>query len=93
MYLLVFLFCLFVGSVVATIYMRWRAIGVSAFFAILGVLIVAAVAEVTLGHQWGDVGNWFATTGTFGVVLWTLVPSAIAGIGGFLILRRATPKS
>jgi hypothetical protein len=93
MYLLVFLFCLFVGSVIATIYVRWRALGIVVFFASLAVLIVAAVAEVTLDHQWNAVGSWFATTGTFGIVLWTLVPTAISAVGGFLFLRRATPKS
>lgn len=93
MYLLVFLFCLFVGSVIATIYVRWRAFGIVVFFASLAVVLVAAIAEVTLNHQWNAVGNWFATTGAFGIVLWTLVPTAISAAGGFLFLRRATPKS
>lgn len=93
MYLLVFLFCLFIGSAVSTIYMRWRALGVTLFFLVLAVLVVGAIAEVTLNHQWGVVGNWFDRTGTFGIVLWTLVPTAVAALGGFLVLRRATPKS
>jgi hypothetical protein len=92
MYFLVFLFCMFVGSVVAVIYVRWRALGVSVFFIALGVVIVAAIAEITLNHQWGDVGSWFATTGALGIVAWTLVPSGVSAIGGFLALRRATPK-
>lgn len=93
MYFLVFLFCLFVGAVIATLYMRWRALGITVFFVAFAVVIVAAIAAVTLSHQWGVVGNWFATTGTFGLVLWTLVPTAISAVGGYLVLRRATPKS
>ena len=93
MYLLLFLFCLFVGSVCATIYMRWRALGVATFFIALGAVLVAGIAEVTLNHQWDSVWHWFSTTGTFGLVLWTLLPSAIAATGGYLVLRRSTPKA
>jgi len=93
MYFLVFLFCLFVGSVIATIYLRWRALGITVFFALLAIVIVAAIAEVTIGHQWPSIGSWFRTTGTLGVVAWTLVPSVIAAFGGFFVLRRTTPKS
>jgi hypothetical protein len=92
-YLLLFLFLMFVGAVVATIYMRWRAIGVSLFFILLGVAIVAAIAVIALSHSWDAVGGWLSQAGSFGLVLWSLVPTAIAAVAGFLVLRRATPKS
>ena len=93
MYLLVFLFCLFVGTVIATVYMRWRATGIFVFFLCLGIVLLGAIAWITVAHGWPGVGNWFATTGTFGIVLWTLVPSAVSAAGGLLIIRRATPKA
>lgn len=93
MYLCLFLFCLFVGSVIAAIYVRWRAIGITAFFVLVALLIVGGIAIVTLGHYWVQVGAWFATTGSVGLTAWLLLPAAIGGIAGYFVLRRATPKS
>lgn len=93
LYVCIFLFMFFVGAVVATFYMRWRAFGVIAFFFAFAVVLVGGIALATLTHEWPAVGQWFANNGIVGTVLWTLVPTAIAAIGGFLVLRRATPKS
>jgi hypothetical protein len=93
MYLLVFLFCLFVGSVAASVFVRWRATGLVVFFVVLAIVLVGLVALATFTDSWGAVGNWFAHTTPFVIVLWTLVPTAIAGLAGFFILRRATPKN
>lgn len=93
MYVCLFLFMFFVGAVFATVYMRWRAIGLLIFFFSLAVVLVGGIALVTLEYQWPAVGNWFVSNGTLGVVLWTLVPTAVAAIAGFLVLRKATPKN
>jgi hypothetical protein len=93
MYFLAFLFAIFIGAGAASMYVRWRAIGVIAFFVILAVILVGATALITFEDQWPALGNWFVTEGAFGVTAWTLVPTVIAGIAGFFILRRATPKN
>jgi hypothetical protein len=93
MYFFVFLFCLFIGSGAASMYVRWRAIGLTTFFVLLAVILVGGAAIVTFDDAWGAVAHWFAESGAFGVSAWTLVPTAIAGIAGFFILRRATPKN
>ena len=93
MYLCLFLFFLFVGSAIASVYVRWRAFGITAFFAIIALLLVGAIAIITLNHYWSAVGNWLATTGSVGLTAWLLVPAAIAAIAGFFVLRRATPRS
>jgi hypothetical protein len=93
MYLLVFLFFLFVGSAAASVFVRWRATGLIVFFAIIAVIIVAAIAVLTLGNDWPGLGNYVGSVGALGVVLWTLVPTAISAIAGFFILRRATPRN
>jgi hypothetical protein len=93
MYFLVFLFCLFVGAGAASMYVRWRAIGLTSFFLILAVLLVGGLAIITFNDSWAAVARWFAQSGAFGVSAWTLVPTAIAGIAGFFILKRATPKN
>jgi hypothetical protein len=93
MYFCAFLFVLFIGSAGATMFVRWRATGITAFFAIIVVILLAAVAYFTLDHQWPAVGTWFATTGPVGVTLWTLVPAVVAAVAGFFIIRRATPRN
>lgn len=93
MYLLTFLFFIFIGSAAATMYVRWRATGLIVFFTILGIVLVGASALITLDNQWPAVGRWFAMSGTFGVIAWSLVPTAVAAIAGFFVLRRATPKN
>jgi hypothetical protein len=93
MYFCTFLFLIFIGCAGATMFVRWRATGLTVFFVIVAVILVAAVAYFTLDHQWPAVGAWFLASGPVGVTVWTLVPTAIAGIAGFFILRRATPRN
>jgi hypothetical protein len=88
----IFLFCFFVGTVIATIYQRWKMNGVLVFCAGLAFLSVGAFAWVALTDSWAAVGQWFASSGSTGVIAWLLVPTALAALGGFRILRHATPR-
>ncbi len=89
----ILLFFFFVGAAVATVYVRWKANGLVAFFIILGLLLVGAVALITSTQAWGAVGEFFITNQALGVSAWLLVPTALAGIAGFFVLRGATPRS
>jgi hypothetical protein len=93
MYFCVFLFLLFIGCAGASFFVRWRGTGLIAFFGIVAVILFGATAFFTLDHQWTAVGTWFAQTGAVGSTVWTLVPTAVAGIAGYFVLRRATPKN
>jgi hypothetical protein len=83
----------FVGSAIATIYLRWRAFGITIFFIALGFAIIGAGALVTTVSGWDEIGNWFAATGLVGSFAWSFVISALAALGGYAVLRRVTPKS
>lgn len=89
----IFLFFFFVGAVIATIYQRWRVNGMLVFFAVLVLVVLGLVAWATLTQSWPAVGSWFVATGASGVVAWSLVPTAISAVAGYLIIRRATPKN
>ncbi len=89
---LAMLFFFFVGAVAATVFVRWKALGLTVLLGLLGLITLAFVALVTFTRSWGSVGEWFATTGFLGSALWSLVISAVAGVAGFFILRRATPR-
>lgn len=88
-----FLFFFMMGIAVASVYVRWRVNGMLIFFASLALVILGLVALATVSSSWGAVGAWFVAMGFFGVVSWTLVPTTLAAIVGFLLLRRATPRS
>lgn len=88
-----FLFFFFFGAAIATVYVRWKATGVTLFFVALGVVLVAAAAALTLTGTWHLIGDFFAGAGLVGSFAWSLVLTAISGVVGYLILRKATPKS
>jgi hypothetical protein len=92
-YFVALLFFMFFGSVVAAVWVRWKANGVVAFLVALGVLIIALSALVTVTETWRVIGEFFATAGFFGTYAWTLLLTALAAVAGFLILRRATPRA
>ena len=92
-FIAIFLFFFFVGMACATIYVRWKSTGLLVLGGVFLAIVVAFVALTTWGESWGRVGEWFAISGPVGVVAWTLVPTALAGVVGFFILRRATPKN
>jgi len=88
-----FLFFFFVGTVIATIYSRWRVFGTLVFFAILTVLLVGLAFLATVSGSWPAVGSWFVTNGPTGFIAWSLVPTAISALAGYAVLRKATPKN
>jgi len=88
-----FLFFFSIGMAAASIWVRWKANGLVAFFVGLGVILIGGAALFTFTGTWGSFGAFFANAGLVGSFAWSLVISAIAAIGGFFVLRRATPKS
>lgn len=88
-----FLFFFMMGMATASVYVRWKVNGMLIFFASLALIILGLVAFVTLTAQWQAVGEWFVAMGFFGVVNWTLVPTALAVMAGYFLLKRATPRA
>ncbi len=87
-----FLFFFFFGSVVASIYVRWRSNGVLLFFAVVGIAALGGALLVTLSDAWIPFWLGIAALGAGGIAAWSLPVSAIAAVGGWLLLRRATPR-
>jgi len=92
-YFAIFLFFFFVGAAIASIWVRWRATGLTVFFIALGALAVAGVALVTFTANWASVGGFFLRAGFIGSFAWSLVLTALAAVTGFVLLRRATPRN
>ena len=88
-----FLFFFFVGAAVAAVCVRWRQRGLIAFFAVLTLVVVGGAALITALSGWESFAGFFGRIGFAGGFTLALVPTVLAGIAGYLILRRATPRT
>lgn len=91
-FLSLFLFCLFLGSTISAIWMRWRMVGMLVFGAAVAIVVLGLIALFTFTGSWGRVGEWLAANGAVGSALWLLVPTAVSALAGYFILSRATPR-
>lgn len=91
-YFMALLFFFFTGMAVASMYVRWKAWGLMGFFAGLALLLIGLVVLATFTDSWPTVGAWLVQNGAVGVAAWSIVPTLLAAVTGFFILRRATPK-
>lgn len=92
-YFTAFLFFFFVGTSAAAIWVRWKANGLVAYFVGLAIILIGGAALLTFTGTWHVVGDFFTSAGLVGSFAWSLVITVIAAVGGFFVLRRATPKS
>ena len=90
---LVMLFLTSIGLVAGAAWVRWRTFGVIGFFTIVAFLLIGGLAWVALTDSWPELGAAMQTLGFSGVYALLLVPTAIAGLIGYLALRRATARS
>jgi len=86
------LFVLFIGASVTTVYLRWRMRGmlILAFGAIA--LALGGVAIATFTESWPAIFEWFGSIGIVGVFTVVLGLAALFAVGGYLVIRRATPR-
>ena len=86
------LLVLFIGASVTTVYMRWRMRGmmIVTFSAIA--LFLAFIAIFTLSGSWMALFEWFGSIGIVGGFSIVLALAVVCAIGGYLVIRRATPR-
>lgn len=86
------LLVLFIGASITTVYLRWRMRGtMSVLFGSIA-LILAFVAVATFTESWPAVIEWFGGIGLVGVFTVVLGLAAVCAVGGYLVIRRATPR-
>ena len=91
--LAVFLFFFFVGSALAAAYVRWKAMGLIVFFALLTLLLIGGAAGGTFTDAWPRGWATIGGLGGGGIAAWSLVITVVAGLIGWLLLRKATPRN
>jgi hypothetical protein len=83
----------FIGACIATIYMRWRVVGMLVFWLSAVAVILVAITAISLTYSWPIIGAWLVAQGAVGLFAWALIPVAAAALTGYFILRKATPKN
>ena len=86
------LMVLFLGASVTTVFLRWRMRGMMTLLFGSILVLLALVASFTWTNSWPAVFEWFATIGLVGTFTVVLVLAAVCAIGGYLVIRRATPR-
>ena len=86
------LLVLFIGASITTVYLRWRMRGmvILIFSAIAIALAVVAIAVFT--ESLPAIFEWFFGIGIVGVFTIVLGLAAFFAIGGYVVIRRATPR-
>jgi len=88
---LTFLLFFSIGAATASVYVRWKAIGMYVFWGALVLIVIGGGALVTWLGAWGQVGAFFVWAGVLGSAAWSLIITAFCALSAWLILRRATP--
>lgn len=90
--LLAFILFFSIGAATAAVYVRWKALGMYAFWGGLVFLGIGGAALAAWLDAWPQVGAFFAAAGVLGAAAWSLIVSAFCALAAWLILRRATPS-
>lgn len=90
---LLMLFFMSLGLVAGAAFVRWKTLGLLAFFAVLGFALIGGIAWLALTDSWIAFGSFFATLGFAGAYPLLLIPVVVSSLIGYLALRRATARS
>lgn len=89
----VHLLALFTGAAAATLWFRWKALGVIGFIAVSALALIGALAAIGYSPAgWEGFFAWASTIGLAGVFSLTLVPVIVMFAVSFVMSRFATPK-
>ncbi len=82
-----------IGAVAATVWVRWKAVGLYAFFFLSALLLIGAAWLMGVTESWAPLGRYLTTHEPALIVTWTLPFAALCAGLGYLLLRRATPRA
>ncbi len=91
-YFATLLFMFFLGSAIGSVFVRWGANGILMFLGSVAVVLVATVWLVTRANAWASVGAFFTDNSVPMILTWSLPVTAVAGLVGYALMRRATPR-
>lgn len=90
---LLFLFFMAIGTIAGALWLRWKQWGLMIFGLAMAVILIGSLAIIGLNGAWAQVGAFFAGVGFAGGYPLLLIPTVIAAIIGFALLRRASART
>lgn len=90
-YLVIAMLAFTTGLMFATIYKRFKVLGLWAAIAGLVILLLVAVFAITRTESWPAVGEFLSSAGPLALAGIGMVVIAVVGLAGYLVLRRAQP--
>jgi hypothetical protein len=86
------LMVLFIGASVTTVFLRWRMRGMMILLFGSVLVVLALVAALTWSNAWPALFEWFGSIGVVGAFTIVLGLALVCAVGGYLVIRRATPR-
>ncbi|MGV8969752.1 MAG: hypothetical protein ACOH1J_04810 [Microbacteriaceae bacterium] len=85
---------LFLGAAGATLWMRWRSLGVIGFITLCALLVVGSIAAIGLSPgSWVGFFTWVSGIGLGGMFGFLLLPVGALFLVTLIMIRFATPKN
>jgi hypothetical protein len=89
----VHLLALFTGAAAATLWFRWKALGVIGFIAVCSAALIGGLAAIGYSDAgWEGFFMWASTLGFAGMFTLLLIPVGVMFLVSFIMNRFATPK-
>jgi hypothetical protein len=93
MYFSYLLFFFFAGSMFGAIFVRWKGTGITFTFIVLGFVTIGILALLGLVVGWDRTNAAFDALGDAGRICLIFVPTVVAALVSYLVIRRATPRT
>lgn len=93
MFVVLGLFSTFVGACGGASWVRWRVPGLYAYLLGIAVIIVAATWIINALHAWSKVVDYLGDQSPLTLASLTLPFTVAAAVGGYALMRRATPRA
>jgi len=92
-YVMALLMFFFLGTMAATVWVRWKAYGMYTLFLGLAVAIVGLGWLITSNNGWGNIASYLSDHSLIEVAAWSLPVTFMCATLGYVFLRRATPRA
>jgi hypothetical protein len=79
-----------IGAMLGIVYQRFRLLGLTAFLALVAIVLTVIALVITWNHDWHGFGHFVSSLTALGLTGWLALFVAVLGVGEYATIRRAT---
>jgi hypothetical protein len=79
-----------IGAMLGIVYQRFRLVGLTAFLALVAIVLTVIALVITWNHDWHGFGRFVSGLTALGLTGWLALFVALLGVGEYATIRRAT---